>query len=476
MPVSRFARLVVLACLTLAFVPVAASAAAPRMWIGFQDDPNFRWNDARQSVLDDALEAHATVIRTTVYWYKAAPSRPTTASDPFDNAYQLSDVDELVRNAEMRGISVYITIWGTPSWANGGKGPNFVPTNMADLTAFAHAVAARYSGRYAGYPFVPFISIWNEPNLGQFLSPQYDTTGKAIAPKLYAALARAGYAGVKSGNPAALVGIGETSNRGLDRVLGSTTHQETESPGKFAELLAQQRPLVRFDAWAQHPYPTSPNLAPTQKVKWPNVTLASLPQLETSLDKWFGRKNIPIWITEYGHQTSPPYSLGVPLATQAAYTAQALAIAKQDPRVQMFVWFVLKDDPGSTWASGLITRGGALKPAFTRFADAAETVDMLNGIVTVKAGKADPIVRVSALPIAYYSPPGTPLGVTWALYDSGKPAGVRQPVVGLARDGWFSLPLTGIVPKAGHTYSLQVTATDPNGNAVVRTLTLLGQK
>ena len=82
MPVSRFARIVVLACLTLALVPVAASAAAPRMWVGFQDDPNFRWNDARQSVLDDALEAHATVIRTTVYWYKAAPSRPATASDP----------------------------------------------------------------------------------------------------------------------------------------------------------------------------------------------------------------------------------------------------------------------------------------------------------------------------------------------------------------------------------------------------------
>ena len=137
---------------------------------------------------------------------------------------------------------------------------------------------------------------------------------------------------------------------------------------------------------------------------------------------------------------------------------------------------MLQDDPGSTWASGLITRAGVLKPAFAKFAAAAESVDMLNGIVNLKAGTRNPIVRVSALPIAFYSSAGTPIGVTWALYDNGKPAGVEQPVVPLARDGWFAVTLTGLVPKLGHTYSLQVTGTDTHGNAVERTLTLVGVK
>ena len=47
------------------------------------------------------------------------------------------------------------------------------------------------------------------------------------------------------------------------------------------------------------------NQKPTQKVMWPNVALSSLPQFETSIDKWFGRKNIPVWITEYGNETKP---------------------------------------------------------------------------------------------------------------------------------------------------------------------------
>jgi hypothetical protein len=471
---NRLARIVVLLVLGLALVPAAATAA-PRMWVGFQDDPNFRWNGAQQAALDSAVEANATLVRTTIYWYKAAPTRPTSATNPFDKSYQLGDVDELVRNAQQRGLSVLLTIWGTPPWANGGKGPNIAPTNPADLQNFARAVAQRYSGRYPGYPFVPFYSIWNEPNLGQFLSPQFDPSGKPVAPANYAKLARAGYAGIKLGSPQALVAIGETSNRGRDKPLGSSTQQDSESPGKFAQLVSQQKPTVRFDAWATHPYPTEPNQSPTQKVAWPNVTLSSLPRFEASLDLWFGRKNTPVWVTEYGHQTNPPKPYGVSLARQAAYAAQALAIVRKDPNVPMFVWFVLQDDPGSTWASGLITHGGALKPSFATFSSGANPLDMYNSIVNVTAGVASPTVQVAALSIAYYSPPGTTLGVTYSVYDGTKPAGVEQPIVTLGTTGWFPLKLTGLTPQKGHVYTVQVTASDYNGNQVTRTLTLVAK-
>ena len=104
---------------------------------------------------------------------------------------------------------------------------------------------------------------------------------------------------------------------------------------------------------------------------WPNVALTSLPQFETSIDKWFGRKNIPVWITEYGNETKPGEPTGVTEAQQASYVTQAIDIAKKDKRVPMFIWFVMKDSTGSLWQSGVYRKTGGAKPAQPKFAAAA---------------------------------------------------------------------------------------------------------
>jgi hypothetical protein len=169
---------------TAAF-PIAASAQ-PRMLIGFQDDPSLRWRDDRLNVFDLGAQAHAGIVRTTVYWSRIAQTRPANGANPFDPAYRFDDLDEFVRNAGLQGMEVMLTIWGTPSWANGGKGQNFAPTSYTTLQSFARALASRYSGRYQGYPFVRYYTVWNESNLGQFLSPQYDSKGKPVAPAIYA--------------------------------------------------------------------------------------------------------------------------------------------------------------------------------------------------------------------------------------------------------------------------------------------------
>ena len=206
---KRFVHTVLLVTLAAALVPGAA-AAGSRMFVGFQDDPSFRWEPDRIRNLDHAQEANATVLRTTVYWSVVAPERPTVASDPFDPAYRFEDLDDLVRAAQQRGMEVLLTIWGTPEWANGGKARNRLPNNLSDLTGFSRALASRYSGRYLGYPHVRFFSVWNEPNLELFLAPQFDARGRSIGPALYARLYRAAYAGLKAGNSSALVAIGET--------------------------------------------------------------------------------------------------------------------------------------------------------------------------------------------------------------------------------------------------------------------------
>jgi len=460
--------LVAAACVAVtAVLPVTASAQ-PRMMIGFQDDPSLRWRDDRLNVFDLAEQAHAGIVRTTVYWSRIAQTRPANAANPFDPAYRFDDLDEFVRNAGLHGMEVMLTIWGTPSWANGGKGQNFAPTSYSSLQNFAKALATRYSGRYNGYPFVRYFTVWNESNLGQFLSPQYDSKGTPAAPRIYAQLYRAAYAGIKAGNSRALVGIGETSARGRDHYLGKQGTQETESPGKFAELLAQQRPVLRFDAWSHHPYPTSIAGRPLANTRWPNVTLSNMPRFEHELNKWF-KRNVTIWITEYGHETKPEEPKGITYAQQVSYLRQAIRYAAGDPKVSVFIWFILRDDPTSAWQSGLVARDGDKKPAYAAFSSLADQFDGRDPQLFVKGGGTSPTVKFAALELWSRSGTGTKVGMTIAVYDRGKVVKTAQPVGVLGSDGWVSFKVP-IKTVKGHNYDISIAAVDANGNRVDRSV------
>lgn len=468
----RRSRLVLVCLLVACTVPAATAPAAERMWIGFQDDPSFRWREDRATVLDAAAEANANLVRTTVYWSKVAARRPTTPANPFDPAYHFEDVDELVRGAQLRGMEVMLTIWGTPGWANNGRGQNRPPTRMADLQSFARAVAARYSGRFPGLPFVRFFSVWNEPNLEQFLAPTFDSRGRPLSPRTYARMARAAYAGFKAGNPRALVAVGETSPRGRDKLTPQPGRlQNTLSPGTFARLVASVRPRIKFDAWAHHPY-SELGRPPTQRVRFPNVNLPQLKQFETSLDRWFGRRGIPIWITEYGHETKPGEPKGVTVSQQAAYARQALSIARLDPRVQMFVWFILRDDPTSPWQSGLLNRNGTKKPAFAAFSATAKLLDARSPILTVESGVASPSVKVPVLELAGRSGVGARVGATVRVYNGSQLIGVSQPVSTILLDGWATFPAP-VTTERGRRYTVTLDINDANGNRVFRTATLV---
>jgi hypothetical protein len=461
--------LVAAACVTAVLFPVNASAQ-PKMLIGFQDDPSLRWRDDRLAVFDLAEQAHAGIVRTTIYWSRIAQTRPANGANPFDPAYLFDDLDEFVRNAGLHGMEVMLTIWGTPAWANGGKGQNYAPTNYSTLQNFTRALASRYSGRYQGYPFVRYFTVWNESNLGQFLSPQYDAKGKPAAPAIYAKLYRAAYAGIKGGNSRAVVGIGETSARGRDRVLGRQGSQETESPGKFAELLSKQRPALKFDAWSHHPYPTSISGRPLANTRWPNVTLSNLPRFERSLATWFKRP-VVIWVTEYGHETKPEEPNGVSYAQQSAYVRTALRFVAGDPNVTMFIWFILRDDPTSAWQSGLVQRNGTKKRSFATFANLAALYDGRSPQIFVKGGTNNPLVKYAALELWSRSGTGAKVGMTVAIYDNRKVLKTAQPTSVIGLDGWVSFRAP-IKTVKKHNYYITIAANDANGNQVDRTVLL----
>jgi hypothetical protein len=423
-----------------------------RLLVGFQDEPTLRWGEDRLAMLGRARRAGAGVIRTTVDWSRAAPVRPRSPASPFDPAYRLEDVDELARNAQARGIELLLTIWGTPGWANGGNEPNRPPTGTAALAAFSEALADRYSGRHPGYPAVRLFSAWNEPNLELFLSPQFDREGQSVAPAAYARIARAVVEGVRRGNPDALVAVGETSARGRDYPAPATA-QESHSPGRFAELVAAADPDLPFDAWAQHPYPTRPGNPPSEPVFWPGVGLTSLERFGQELDEWFARDRVPLWITEYGHETRPAEPLGVSMADQARFARESLWTAAGNPRIRMFVWFVLRDSPGNPWRSGLIDSGERVKPAWYTFSGSARVLDGRNPRVD---GDVDTVL-VPVLELAYHNPAGTMIAVDVEGETSERP---------LREDGWIEVDV-----GASEDRIVDVEATDAHGHSVRRKIT-----
>jgi len=464
LPVPRVARLVLIALVALLAIPAAAGTAAIRMPIGFFDDPSFRWSADREQNLAAAAAAGATVIHTTANWALIAPTQPVGPGDPDDPAYKLGDLDQIVSESARFGLRVMIDVTGSPGWANGGQTPNHIPKNLSDFATFVHMLAIRYDGKNPGKGEVALWSVWNEPNLQQFLTPQY-VGKKIVSPANYAKLYKTAYTAIKSANPWAQVAIGETSAQGRDKPLKGVS--QTVSPGTFMRLLATQSGL-RFDAWAQHPYPTSPGAKPLEKVRYPNVTLSELPIFEAQLKLRFHRA-VPVWITEYGHETKPAEPHGVTYAQQAAYAKQALTFARNDPNVKMFIWFTFRDSAGNPWQSGLEQPSGARKPAFGPFSVLARLID--GTTVRTRAGVA-PTVTMYVPFLSFFNTPGGAFGITYRVFDGKKLVAIGQPTSPMAPDPSVTFkPI--FKPLKGHRYTVVATVNDPHGNVQSRTATII---
>jgi hypothetical protein len=381
------------ACLLIgALVLVVAAFAAPTasgargMQVGIFDDTSVLGNPVRTFPLLRQLRTQ--VVRVTLSWggqggLSVARRRPAEPTDPADPAYRWALYDDIVRRAAANRIRVMFAIVGTPRWANGGKRWNRAPTSGSSLRAFAYAAATRYSGAFTPegaedaeepepepLPAVRLWLAWIEPNYPGFLSPQYRKVGRNryvnASGRAYARICNAVVAGVK----ATLlrnqrVGCGVTSPRGNDRAGGA---HGSVSPLNF--MRAMKRGGARgFDAYAHHPYYGKPSESP-RTAPSSGITLANLGRLTRELTRLYGRKRI--WLTEYGYQTRPPdRAFGVPWIRQARYLSQAFAIARRHPRVDMMIWFLLRDEPRRRghdgWQSGLMTIGGRKKPSFTTF-------------------------------------------------------------------------------------------------------------
>jgi len=477
LPVRPFRLALLAIVVAVVFFPAAAVKAAPRMPIGFYDDPSFRWASPSAIVanLKAAEAAHASIIHLLADWSAIAPTKPANPLNGDDPAYHLADLDAVVRTAPRYNLQVFITISNTPKWANGGQTVNHPPTHLSDFTNFAHMLAARYNGRHPGFGAVTRWAIWNEPNLQLFLTPQFNAAGKIVSAAEYAKLFAAGYTGIKEGNPGALVAAGETSNRGHNHPTEPAVSNSV-APATFAHLVAEADPHLKFDAWSEHPYPFfGPGQGPLQKTSYPNVELSNLDTFAASLKQWFHR-TVPIWITEWGEQTPPQNSLTNPdpisYAKQAADAKEALDIAAKTPDVEMFIWFILRDSSSKTWFSGLETVSGAKKPAYAAFASQAKNIDGQTQLVNPNAKSFT--VKLDVPFIAYHAKPGSPVGVTYRIYVGKGVAAEGQPRVELASDETVTFPVK-FKPAKGAIYPMKVIVNDREGQAVTRWVELVSE-
>jgi hypothetical protein len=371
---ALFISLVGLACAVVA--PTATPSRG--MLKGIYDEANVLTGNPDQTFAM-LSQLRTKAVRLNLHWggrYGVAGVDPTVRpTDPNDGQYDWELYDRAVLYAAQYKIQVVFSIVGTPEWANGRKGPRVAPTAryMSQLRDFAYAAATRYSGRYRRVfdgrqlPAVKYWLAWNEPNNPTGLIPQY--RGRTI-------VSAQNYAKICN---AIVQGIRTTLIRGEKIACGVTAPRGNNSPSStrpsvspLAFMRAMKRYGARgFDAYAHHPYYGGKWEKPTTRprnVGATAVVLGNIDVLVKELNRLYGRR-VRLWITEFGYQTAPPRdSYGLTYAQQAAWLRQSFGIAKRNPRIDMFLWFLLKDDSRAAgWQSGFLTPRMVKKPSFNVF-------------------------------------------------------------------------------------------------------------
>jgi hypothetical protein len=363
----------VLAALAAALVCVPSAGASRGMLVGLLDEAALYDDPAYVFPLME--QARTQVLRVNLYWggpVGVATARPASATDPDDPAYDWELYDRTVNYAAEHRIRLLFSIYGTPGWANGGAGVNVPPKRLSDLRNFAYAAAKRYGGTFPGadgraLPPVRFWLAWNEPNYPLGLKRQYRRVGSGYVIQSaidYAKICTAIYNGVHATLVRSeRVACGATGPRGNNQPRSS---RPTVAPLTFMRAL-KAAGLRTFDAYAHHPYYGLRSETPTTRPSSTAVTIANIGTLVSEVTRLWGPRRI--WITEYGYQTNPPdRAFGVSYAKQAAYMRQAFDIARRNPRIDMMLWFLLRDEPKlGGWQSGLMTRTGKKKPSFNVF-------------------------------------------------------------------------------------------------------------
>ena len=375
-------RLTILLTLLCALAAVLATAAhASHSQSTTLDGPRDLLDaNARSKALDDATSLGVKSLRIVLTWQGVAPDAGSRVKPKFDAtdpaAYDWSRYDALVDAAQQKGWKVLMTPSGpTPRWATNGAKDSVTRPSPNEFRMFVQAAATHFNSK------VDTWSIWNEPNQPQFLAPQYSARHNPLSPRIYRNLFFAAVRGLRNaGQGAKPVLIGETSPRGTGKVVPPLTFLRGALCLDSKYRKSKKCAAVPATGYAHHAYTTGQG--PTFHPPQPNdVTIGVLSRLTRALGKakraGATRTTLPIWLTEFGIESTPDPLRGVSLQKQSEYRSISERIAYDNPRVVSFNQYLLRDDlpkegvpkvlryPG--FETGLFTSAGKAKPSFDGF-------------------------------------------------------------------------------------------------------------
>jgi hypothetical protein len=398
----------------LAALPPSALASTSQESI-MQDDGLllFSGSGQRDNTLDEMRSLGADSVRVFVYWNAVAPEATSTqrppgfdAADPTSYPSDLWDrYDGVVRAAASRGLSVILTPTSPiPAWPSQCSGSvakrQSCKPDPALFGGFLRALGIRYSGGYAdeneGGGTLPRVSrwgLWNEPDVGRWLTPQFVRRGGRLipaSPARYRQLATAAIEGLRAtGHATDQIMLGETAPIG--NTTGAIATRPVATATFWRNLLCLDRsgrslrgraaveqectrpPRLLATAIAHHPYIRGGSRSPLTRPRPDEITIANLPRLQAILAQGARRGRIasglPIYYTEYGFQTNPPdRNLGVSLARQAEYLNESDWMTYRQPAVKGLAQYLLRDDNGiSGFQSGLKFADGRQKPSYNAY-------------------------------------------------------------------------------------------------------------
>ncbi len=425
----RFTRILPLIAVTAVGLggqaaPASASTSQDAL---FQDGPLLRANPV--GTLSTLKSLGVSKLRLLMAWNSIAPSpgshrRPNFKStNPSSySAAKWAIYDTIIKTAAADGITVDLDLVGPgPLWATGAGAPGGPPgvwkPSGKEFGAFVRAVGTRYSGQFQGLPRVSFWTIWNEPNYGPSLAPQAragDTI--ELSPATYRGLVDAAWSSLQvSGHGRDRFVIGETAPHGYDHPIGNfggmkpvrwveALYCVDSSFRQFRAAAASARGcpttaaasrsfrsrhpgLFKAGGFSVHPYaqgiapntparlcgPGSRSLCPSGGSGDPGFAdLPVLPRFERTLDRLQGiygsHNHMGIWSTEYGYQTTPPSPKhAISPAKAAVWINWAEYLSYKQPRIQSYAQYLLRDVPGSAFASGLELPNGRQKATYAAY-------------------------------------------------------------------------------------------------------------
>jgi hypothetical protein len=350
------------AVLAAALAGAPAADASSRQLLVMQDDSQLR--AAPTTTLDQFASFGTDVVKVNLYWDHVAPRgrRKPSGFDGADPAsYAWGEYDAFVQGILARGMRPYFSVGGrAPDWASKRRGRRgtYRP-NAREFRAFAEA-----AGRH--FQEVRIWSIWNEPNLYSWLSPQRRKR-TPLSPSIYRGLYLAGHRGLEAaGHGGDKILFGELMPRGGSdrrklrpleflREMVCLDRRYRQYRGAAARRRGCRGKVRRIptSGFAYHPYTLAGG--PSVREARDDASIGQLSRIRRTLDALARRgklpRRTPIWITEFGYQTRPPDRNATPLRRAAGLMDLSEWIAFRNPRVASYSQYTLRDD--DFWQGGL---------------------------------------------------------------------------------------------------------------------------